>query len=148
METSNKEVNYNMMANNKDLATFWMRFWAAVIDHVLVWMVFLIAVRLFWSSFIYSSAGYAQFAAFMAFALVYFWLFEGLLSATPGKMAMRIRVSPEKGSGMDITKSLIRNALRVVDCIGFYLVGAIFFWSSRKGKRLGDIAAKTIVIKD
>jgi uncharacterized RDD family membrane protein YckC len=37
--------------------------------------------------------------------------------------------------------------LRLVDCLFFYLVGAIFALTSLRGQRLGDRAALTLVVR-
>jgi hypothetical protein len=42
----------------------------------------------------------------------------------------------------------IRNLLRVVDGLGFYLVGAVVADCSRIHRRLGDICAGTVVIEE
>ncbi|HSN19544.1 MAG TPA: hypothetical protein VLS49_02630, partial [Usitatibacter sp.] len=41
---------------------------------------------------------------------------------------------------------IARNVLRIVDGFLFYLVGAIAIWASKHRQRLGDMAAKTIVV--
>jgi len=79
--------------------------------------------------------------------IAYFTYLEGTRGQTIGKMAMKIRVVREDGSPIDIGTAFIRNILRVIDGLIFYLVGAILIWTSHKKQRLGDRAAKTVVIK-
>jgi uncharacterized RDD family membrane protein YckC len=60
-------------------------------------------------------------------------------------------VSTLDGSQIGFTASLVRNLLRIVDAIPFfipYLVGAIIIWSTKLNQRLGDQAAKTVVVKN
>lgn len=90
-----------------------------------------------------SGWGLVSFIIFIA----YFTYLEGTSGQTIGKMAMRIKVVREDGGRMDIGTAFIRNILRIIDGLFFYLVGAIIIWISRKKQRLGDIAAKTVVIR-
>ena len=80
----------------------------------------------------------------------YFMLFEWLMRGqTPGKKAMKIRVIRDDGTPATIHEVLVRNVLRLVDFLPFsYGVGAIVMFANRLSKRLGDIAAGTIVIKE
>jgi uncharacterized RDD family membrane protein YckC len=92
---------------------------------------------------IFSGWGIISFIIFIA----YYTYLEGTRGQTIGKMAMRIKVVREDGGSIDIGTAFIRNILRVIDGIFAYIVGAIIIWTSRKKQRLGDIAAKTVVIK-
>ena len=67
--------------------------------------------------------------------------------ATLGKKAMGLKVVRENGEAMDWGAVIIRNLLRIIDGIAFYLVGAIVVWVSKKRQRLGDMAAKTLVVR-
>ncbi len=46
-----------------------------------------------------------------------------------------------------IEQALLRNILRIIDELLFYLVGFILIETQPNKKRLGDIVAKTIVVK-
>ncbi len=77
--------------------------------------------------------------------LMYLWLFEAGFGATLGKAIVGIGVqnqSPRKA----ITASAIRNALRLIDGVGFYLVGVLVASCSTTNRRLGDICAGTVVV--
>lgn len=91
-----------------------------------------------------SGWGLISFIIFIA----YFTYLEGTRGQTIGKMAMRIRVVREDGARMDMGTAFIRNILRVIDGLFLYLVGAIIIWTSRKKQRLGDIAARTVVVRE
>jgi uncharacterized RDD family membrane protein YckC len=68
---------------------------------------------------------------------------------TPGKRALGIRVVRDDGSRVGLTDSLIRNFLRIVDALpGSYAVGMVSILTTRKHKRLGDIVAGTVVVRD
>jgi len=75
-------------------------------------------------------------------------LFEMLKSgATPGKKRMRIRVINDNGTPVHWSASILRNLLRVVDFMPFfYCFGLCSILISRDFKRLGDLAASTLVV--
>ncbi len=79
--------------------------------------------------------------------LAYFIVLEATQGATLGKMALGLRVVKTDGSPITWTDSLIRNILRIIDGLFFYLVGAIFVWTSPLKQRLGDRAAHTVVVR-
>jgi uncharacterized RDD family membrane protein YckC len=80
----------------------------------------------------------------------YFILFEALWNGqTPGKKALGIRVVRDGGYPLDFTASLVRNLIRVGElAIGSYALSAVAMLLSPENKRLGDIAAGTIVVRD
>jgi uncharacterized RDD family membrane protein YckC len=80
----------------------------------------------------------------------YFIFFELLMRGqTPGKRSMKIRVVRDDGTPVGANEVLIRNLLRVVDFLpAGYAVGAVVMFPSPLAKRLGDIAAGTIVVKE
>lgn len=77
----------------------------------------------------------------------YYIVMEAVWAGTLGKLLIGLRVVKEDGSKIDWSKSLIRNVLRLVDGLFFYLVAAILVWQSQKRQRLGDRIAGTVVIK-
>jgi len=81
---------------------------------------------------------------------IYFILFEALWNGqTPGKKLVGIRVVRDGGYPIDFGASLIRNLIRVgEELIGYYLLSAISALISPENKRLGDLAAGTIVVRD
>lgn len=87
----------------------------------------------------------------LALFLVTWWymvLFEVLNQGrSPGKSAMGLRVVHDDGTPIGWSASLIRNLLRFVDMLPFgYSVGAFTSLQHPLFKRLGDIAAGTLVI--
>ena len=83
--------------------------------------------------------------------LVSWWymvLFEVLNQGrSPGKLWMGLRVVHDDGTPVGWSASLLRNLLRVVDLLPFgYFLGAISCLQHPHFKRLGDIAAGTLVI--
>ncbi|GAB7044078.1 MULTISPECIES: RDD family protein [Catenuloplanes] len=92
-----------------------------------------------------SPAGTLMYAAF---ALAYYVLMERFFGRTLGKMVTGIRVVGE-GSGAAPTwgQAFIRTLLRVVDGMFGYLVAFVAVLVSGKRQRLGDMAAKTLVVR-
>jgi uncharacterized RDD family membrane protein YckC len=80
----------------------------------------------------------------------YFTLFEAFWNGqTPGKKMCKLRVIRDSGRQITLFESMTRNFLRVVDDLpGFYAVGVIVMWCNRQNKRLGDLAAGTLVIHE
>jgi uncharacterized RDD family membrane protein YckC len=80
----------------------------------------------------------------------YFWLSESLWSGqTIGKKAFRLRAVGDRGEPLTFAQAGIRNIVRIVDFLPYaYGVGLIVLFANGKGKRLGDLAAGTIVVKD
>jgi uncharacterized RDD family membrane protein YckC len=68
---------------------------------------------------------------------------------TPGKRALRLRVIDARGLPVSLYQSLVRNITRVLDFApAFYGIGAISTLLSPSRRRLGDIIADTLVIRD
>jgi len=80
----------------------------------------------------------------------YFIAFEALWNGqTPGKKLIGLRVVRDGGYPIDFGASLIRNLIRVGEqLVGYYLLAAISALISPENKRLGDLAAGTIVVRD
>jgi uncharacterized RDD family membrane protein YckC len=80
----------------------------------------------------------------------YFWVSEALWSGqTIGKKAFRLRVVGDRGEPLTFMQAGIRNVVRIVDFLPYaYGVGLVVLFVNGKGKRLGDLAAGTIVVKD
>ena len=73
------------------------------------------------------------------------WRFRG---QTLGKRLLKLQVIDEEGLKLRFSQIMLRNLLRAVDLLpAFYLLGGIFSLATRKGQRLGDLAARTVVIR-
>jgi uncharacterized RDD family membrane protein YckC len=80
--------------------------------------------------------------------LIYFTYFEGTSGRTIGKKFAHIKVVKDDGSKCDLGAALIRNILRIIDSLPFiYILGIILIATTNKKQRLGDMLAKTIVVK-
>ena len=80
----------------------------------------------------------------------YFALFEAFSNGrTPGKRVAKIRVIHQSGRGINFVESLARNLVRYVDYLpGFYAVGVVAIFLSRRNQRLGDMVAGTLVVRE
>lgn len=74
-------------------------------------------------------------------------VFELRRGATPGKAAMNLRVLMANGTPVTPAASLTRNLLRAADLLPFgYLVGVSAMLVDPSARRLGDLAAGTVVV--
>lgn len=68
---------------------------------------------------------------------------------TPGKRALRLRVIDARGLPVSLYQSLVRNIVRILDFMPmFYGVGAISMLVTPSRRRLGDLIADTLVVRD
>jgi uncharacterized RDD family membrane protein YckC len=68
---------------------------------------------------------------------------------TPGKRALRLRVIDARGLPVSLYQSLVRNIVRALDFVPvFYGVGALVTLLTPTRRRLGDIVADTLVVRD
>ncbi len=84
------------------------------------------------------------------FSWGYFLLFELFWNGrSPGKKAMGCRVIRDGGMPVNFTSSLIRNFLRPIDYVlSALMIGFFIVFASPTYKRLGDLAAGTVVITE
>ena len=88
----------------------------------------------------------------LAFIVVwgYYPVSEAVWSGkTIGKYAFGLRVVGDQGEPVQLSQVVVRNLVRIVDFLPFfYGIGIIaLFWNGR-GKRLGDLAAGTVVVRE
>jgi uncharacterized RDD family membrane protein YckC len=128
------------------------RFLAWLIDAALI-AVFGLAAAMFLNVLEQGREGLgAALYLFGVFALTwgYFLLFEWLWGGqTPGKRLLGIRVIRWRGTAVSFWQSAVRNVLRFVDAPlipGFYCLGFAVAACNREGRRLGDLAADTLVV--
>lgn len=95
-----------------------------------------------------SQLGTITLIAFLAIGAVsYFALFEGLRQGqTPGKRWMGIRVINDAGRSLTIGTTTLRALLMPADL--FCAVGGLLILVHPKGKRLADLVAGTVVVRD
>ena len=82
---------------------------------------------------------------------LYYALFEALWDGrTPGKRALGIRVVLDTGRPVTANAATVRNLIRILDLLAPLgpLPGALLVFLHPANKRLGDLAAGTIVVRD
>lgn len=139
------------------------RFVALLLDHVIQFgillvlglVVFLLLVMTHHRGSLDVSLSEKWFLAAAIFAVFlilwgYFALFEAFWHGqTPGKRVMKLRVIKDTGRQITLFESLARNLLRYVDYLpSLYLAGVITMLCNKRNKRLGDLAAGTMVIHE
>ena len=86
----------------------------------------------------------AYFAISMGYGVIMEWRFRG---QTLGKRLLKLRVMDDRGLHLEFNQVVIRNLLRFIDMLPlYYLVGGLACLFNRKAKRLGDLAANTVVV--
>lgn len=132
------------------------RFNAFLLDAVVLSGAFAAAdawILMRWSSFDKSELGLTTaslLAVIATNALLFFLyglLFEASCGATLGKVIVGIRVV-RTGRRNALAAAAIRNLLRFVDGLGFYLIGMIVAGCSPWRQRLGDLSAGTTVVDE
>ena len=82
-----------------------------------------------------------------AILFLYGWLFEAAWGATLGKAMVGICVVPTLRRS-SLSACAVRNALRIVDGLGFYFVGTVVAACSAARQRMGDVYAHTAVVEE
>ena len=124
------------------------RLYALLLD----WMIRLFVMYAAWMAAAVMGGLGIAFALILLFALE--WLYPVLFEltpsgATPGKRTFRLKVVMDNGLPVTAAASITRNVLRAADFLPFgYGFAIVSMLLRRDGKRLGDIAAGTIVVYD
>ena len=85
---------------------------------------------------------------FLFVIFAYFILMEAYVSWTVGKRIMGMKVVDTNGSRIGLSKSIVRNLLRLVDGLpAFNILGIIMIATSPREQRFGDRIAKTYVVR-
>lgn len=132
------------------------RFLALLIDSLIQTLVIIaVAIVMYVAGLsLGGSAGYVVFGVgtliIAVILLGYFIFFEIIWNGqTPGKRAMRLRVILTSGYPLTPLAALIRNVLRLVDVLPtFYAVGIVTMIVNKHARRVGDLVAGTMVIKE
>jgi uncharacterized RDD family membrane protein YckC len=88
---------------------------------------------------------WAYFLIHVGYGMLFEWGWRG---QTIGKRLLRIRVVDEQGLKLRFSQVLLRNLFRFLDMLPtFYLVGGAFCLLTPKSQRVGDLVARTVVIR-
>jgi len=136
-----------------EYAGFWIRFWASVIDSILVMMITypLLYAIYGWVGLDYGAA--MQTTGFVSIlvtwilpvaAVIWFWVAK---QATPGKMLLSLRVVDAKtGGSLSVAQGLVRYVGYFVSSIPFCL-GLIWVGFDSKKQGWHDKIAGTVVVR-
>ncbi len=111
-------------------------------------------VIVFSSSMVLGWAGGMGFGVFLIVLFLVEWFYPvvfelSLHGATPGKRALGLKVVMDSGLPVTPAASIVRNLLRTADFLPFlYAGGALCMLLRPDFKRLGDLAAGTLVVYD
>jgi len=150
------------IAFSYDISGIGSRFLAALIDTAILALL-LFAALLTATAVISTSAGqewlgqFAQSVIVAGFVLLtfsiywsYYIFFELIWNGqSPGKRITGLRVIRTDGTPVTVVDSIVRNIVRLVDFMPtFYGAGIIVMLINSQSRRLGDLAAGTVVIKE
>jgi len=133
---------------------------AGVASRALAWAIDLLVmvtlILLFSMGLSFAGAvlgGFAMALMFVAIFAVQWWysaLCEWWLGGqTIGKRVVGLRTLQERGIRITFLQAVVRNLVRIVDLLpAIYLVGGVTALFDRHGRRLGDMAAGTIVVRE
>jgi uncharacterized RDD family membrane protein YckC len=135
------------------------RFLALALDTLIQMLVGFVA--LFGGAFVIGAISAAMPKAaiwgFAIFILFYFLLYFGYFAffeiiwngQTPGKRRAGIRVIKDSGRPLTPAESIGRNLMRIVDWLpAFYAVGMVSAILTKENKRLGDLVAGSLVVRE
>lgn len=143
-----------------ELAGLGSRFVGIFIDSVIqfVMAAILVIILLLTEPNIFEKGAVGLFSSIFASVIVvllflvffgYFIFFETLWAGqTPGKRTSQIQVIKDNGEPIRFVDSLIRNMFRIVDFLpAYYVAGILMILLNKRNKRIGDMVAKTIVVR-
>jgi uncharacterized RDD family membrane protein YckC len=137
-----------------EIAGIGSRFLAQILDSLVI-TVILIAITILAASLggVFGSGELAILVeVILGFILLagYFLVSEAAWNGqTLGKRAARLRVVGDHGEPLTLGQAAIRNLVRIVDFLPvFYGIGMLTLFINGRGKRLGDFAAGTLVVRD
>ena len=130
------------------LAKIWTRVGAAIIDMLIIGLLGWI-MAYFWGNIARNGTfgWHLEGGPAMLFYLLLFFLIpvqEGLTGKTIGKRVAGIKVLKEDYSDCTTGNSIIRHLCDIVD---LPLVGLIVAATNAKNQRIGDLAARTVVVE-
>lgn len=135
------------------------RFMAALVDSLIIGLIYLIVLLalLFVVGNIAPEGSLASSFVIGLFGLLGFFFIWGYYiffemrwnGRSPGKQLVKLRVIRRDGSPVTLAESTIRNLVRLIDFLPFaYGVGVVTMFIDGQSRRLGDLAASTLVVRD
>lgn len=154
--------DYVFAGRNRAFASLWQRALAQLVDLVPLGAAFLLPIAWMWRVFSDPENVVAKGPWFGVYifglvvvallcgllVLLAFSYLEGRFGKTPGKWLLGIRVLGTDLQPCGFWRALLRNLLTFVDGFFNFLVGALLVALTDNWQRLGDLAARTIVVVD
>lgn len=135
-----------------EIAGLGSRALAAILDTLILtgWSIALLVIFALLSFQFEEWAGAIFTLVYFASLWGYFAFFEGLRNGqTPGKRRLGIRVVRDTGHPVTFGAAAVRNLIRAADFLPPpYLIGGILVALHPRAKRLGDLVAGTVVVRD
>lgn len=78
---------------------------------------------------------------------IYFIFMEAIFGGTCGKLILGMRVILQNGKKCSLKAAVIRNLIRIPEQAAWYVPSALSVWLSSNRQRVGDLAAKTFVVR-
>lgn len=146
-----------------DVAGIGSRFLAAIVDTLLILLLQLIvnipllllgrvlldtvveddSMLLVWLG---ALAGLVAFAFFWGYYIFFEVIWNG---QSPGKRWVGLRVLRTDGTPITLVESIVRNLVRLIDFLPIYYgIGVVTMFINDQSRRLGDLAAGTLVVHD
>ncbi len=121
-----------------EYAGFWIRFASYIIDAIILFVVGIVLAIAVGGT----SGAVLQFAVGVVYTIG-FWIAQG---ATPGKMAVGIKITTVDGGDIDFGRALLRYVGYIASAI-ILLIGFLMIGFTREKRGLHDYIAGTVVIK-
>ncbi|MBA3531314.1 MAG: RDD family protein [Ardenticatenales bacterium] len=147
------EINYDIARlGSRFIAALWDTLAIALLQFMLFFAGALILAILEQQIGIFASNWGVALLILVSFLLFwgYYVIFELIWNGqTPGKRLAGIRTVRQDGYPIGFSESAIRNIVRIVDLLpGIYGFGVLVMFIDKRSRRLGDFAAKTIVVHE
>lgn len=131
------------------------RLLAAIVDSLLIALaegVLFVALAQIANVIAFAESVLVAIGAALGFAILWGYYITCELTwngQSPGKRLIGLRVVSEGGRPITVVGSIIRNIIRIVDFLPFlYGIGVIAMFIDGRARRLGDLAASTLVVRE
>lgn len=144
-----------------DIAGIGSRFLAAILDSLLILLLQILVVFVIGGALLsdllektlgISTSLLNALGILLSFVILwgYYICFEMIWNGqSPGKRVIGLRVVREGGRPITFVSAAIRNLIRIIDFLPMlYGIGVVVMFIDRRARRLGDLTAGTLVVKE
>lgn len=132
----------------QNVAGLGKRILGGIID-IIILVIFAIICSLLFGTNVngtYTVTGIPAFVEFLV-VILYYIVLDATTGKTIGKYIVKTKVVNAQGGKISWGQSIGRNLMRIIDGLFIYLVAVIAIAASKDKQRLGDMVAKTYVVK-